>query len=109
MERTEFNERLGEIYKEIKDIEIDKHTMIETLYDDFFAIMRKWGIPEGVWSMGGGGRICNNFEWSFCCDAFIAHVSSGFELCLLFGKIEVPDDLKAYGEEPKKKSERKKK
>lgn len=65
----------------------------------FYGIMKKHGLRQGTWSKVGGGRRCNNFEWTMCLVLFLETFSSDRRLLDMFGD-KMPKELMAYGKKP---------
>lgn len=89
---------LGNIYKDILNIEVKVTDSFKSLLDKFYDVMRKWGIKQGIWNEFGG-RSINNPEWSMCWEVFKSHKILAFDLWLSMN--QPPKDLLAYGKKPK--------
>ena len=97
-EKSQFVSKLDKLYKELYGIKMNHNDTIESLVNQFYDIMRKYGIKQGTWT-GRGSRLVSNAEWNICWQVFLNNYQSSLNLaCLLH---EVPEDLLAYGEKPK--------
>ncbi len=92
-------ETLSLVYKDILAIKIEERTTIQKIADQFYEVMRKYGIKQGTWIENGLGRAVANPEWSFALDALHKIIFNKVPLFFLFHN--VPADLLAYGKQPK--------
>ena len=97
--RSIASKTLAAIFGEINAIKLDANTSFKSLQDQFFAIMRKYGIKQGNWSANGYGRAVATPEWSFATAAMHQRISSSLNMFFLLA--HVPTDLQAYGKRPK--------
>ena len=102
--KTEFVQNMGEVYREINSIPITPIDSLDSLINQFYAIMRKYGICQCEWTENG--RRGNNAEWCMCYCAFEQNLTS--KLTLLFLLSKPPKDLLAYGKEPQRNQKNKK-
>ncbi len=109
MENQEFIDKLSALAKDIIIFNSygNKHKELTRKQElnAFYKIMRKHGIKQGKWNRNGSGRICNNFEWTLCLEAFKSIREKNNVLGDLMNK--PPKDLLAYGEQQKKKINKK--
>lgn len=102
IEKGNFVDNLGEIYQDILDIKIDSKDSFQSMMNKFYDVMRKWKICQGTWSENG--RTCNNAEWNMCFAVFKQHKILAFDIWLALSN--PPEDLRAYGKEPKRTPEK---
>jgi len=93
-----FVENMEKIYCEIQSIQAKPTDTFQSLIDKFYSVMRKWGVCHGNWSENG--RTAVSAEWNMCFNVFWDNVVLGFRVWVLL--TTPPDDLLAYGEEPKR-------
>lgn len=82
--------RFRQLAKELVTLEVKDTDTIKQLWNKFYNLMRRYGIKEGE-KIKGGGRQCDAFEWTLCCDYFWARVSQGTQWKRLFNG--TPKDL----------------
>lgn len=101
IEKTDFTEKLGNLYRDISDIKFTESDSMESLLDKFYAVMSKWGICKNTWTEHGS--MCgNNPEWCICYMAFISLYQSNFDFKMLLNT--PPKHLLAYGSSPHDKT-----
>jgi hypothetical protein len=103
-DKSSFVNNMGEIYKDIKSIEIDANASLQSHVDKFYKVMRKWGICQGNWTEGGG-RSISTPEWCMCFMVFKDHFKAKFDFYFILST--PPKDLLAYGKRPSKKKSKK--
>jgi hypothetical protein len=91
--------KIGQIVREIHAIKITGDTTLNMVLKEFYDVMRKHGIKEGTWSENGR-TICNG-EWIVFRETLRSRWEMAFTMQSLVN--EVPEDLLAYGKEPKRK------
>jgi len=96
--KSKIAENLGDVYKDINQIEISEKDSFESLIQKFFSVMTKWNICQGEWTEGGG-RLMNNAEWNMCWIVFKSLIESKF-LWFEF-MMNPPEHLLAYDKKPK--------
>ena len=79
---------------EIIHITPDDDKTINDLWQEFYSIMRKYGIKQGTRSLDGVGIITSNYEWTMCVSLFIENTISYINFNSLLN--EVPKDLECY-------------
>ena len=84
----EFMHNVG---KDIIAIKAENDKTIGELWDEFFAVMRKYGIKQCT--KEGNGMLGDNYEWTMCVDLFISSISNTIHLENWFN---IPEDLKCY-------------
>ena len=91
--------KMREVAKDIlsynkKDRNMNHNQMMQK----FYLIMTKHGIKQGEWTEGGG-RLCNNPEWTMCLHLMRDSYAQNSLLADLFGD-KMPASLQAYGTKP---------
>ena len=66
----------------------------DNIWDEFYKIMRHYGIKKGRKSENGVGVVCNNFEWSMCEALFFSRVRDYMAMSDLLD--DCPEDLMHY-------------
>lgn len=97
IEKNELAQNLGDLYKDIHAIKINKTDSFNTLVKKFYLVMEKHGICQGTWSENG--RTFANPEWCMCWHTFKSNVESAFNIMYLLSS--PPKKLLAYGKKPK--------
>jgi hypothetical protein len=85
-------EFMSNVAKEIIDIKPDSEKTMSDLWNEFYDIMRKYGIKQGT-KTPQGGCLCNNSEWTMCVTLFLQCVTGSIQLDEWFN---VPEDLECY-------------
>jgi hypothetical protein len=98
--KSEFVKNLDEIYRDLLAIKIDANDSFKSSMDKFYDVMRKWGICQGTWTENGS-RFVNTAEWNMCFQVFKSNKILALDTWLILS--EPPEDLLAYGKEPKRK------
>jgi hypothetical protein len=99
-EKSDFANNLDEIYRDLLNIKIDANDSFKSSMDKFYEVMRKWGICQGTWSENG--RAICNAEWIMCYQVFKERKLLALNMFLMMA--EPPEDLIAYGQKPKEKT-----
>ena len=81
---------MRKLAKQIIDTKMPESTMTE-IKEMFFQLMRERGIKQGT-ETKGGGRICDNPEWTMAKEFFLENMKSQINFDLILNHI--PDDLK---------------
>ena len=85
---------LRAVAKRIIGIKFKGETTLDECLDEFYKIMRLYGIKQGTaWFENGEevGRTCDAAEWTICRRLFIDQVIGFFEMQNILS--EVPEDL----------------
>jgi len=51
---------LSEVFQDILSIDYGSDRTFKQQMDDFYEVVRKWGIKQGNWTKNGS-RICNTY------------------------------------------------
>ena len=92
MDNIEF---MRAVAKDIIKIKITPSTSYKKAKKEFYEIMIKHGIKEGIRSPDGNGRTVANFEWTMCKILFDSCFNSMVAMSGLFDK-DMPKELEAY-------------
>lgn len=86
---------IRKLAEDIIKIKFKKTDTLKDCLDEFYEIMRKYGIKEGMPSYNEEGkkvgRLVNNYEWTICKEMFINRVIEFFNWETLFS--DAPKDL----------------
>lgn len=85
---------MEKIAKEIIILKFKRTTTFDQALKQFYKIMRKHGIKQGIRSECGNGTIMSNFEWTICKELFLSQVQSYFIWESVLGT--TPKDLDHY-------------
>jgi hypothetical protein len=85
-------EFMNEISSDIIAIKPDNDKSISDLWNEFYDVMRKYGIKQGTKS--GNGILTNNFEWTMCVNLFVASITNSITLNQMME--DTPEDLRCY-------------
>ncbi len=100
---SELSKYLGEVYKDIIGIKVEKKDTIQTLLNRFYEVMTKHGICQGNWSENG--RTISTAEWNICWHTFKGHIQTKLMWVGLMS--QPPKHLLAYGQKPSEKKQTK--
>jgi hypothetical protein len=98
IQKTAETEYIGNLYEDIRAIEISGEDTLNGLLKKLHAVMGKHGICQGNWSEDGG-RSINNSEWVMCGHVFREFINMHLKLAHCFNKPDL-EQLLAYGEKP---------
>jgi len=103
IKKSEFIKKLGELYRDIYSIKIEKNESFESRMDKFHGVMRKWGICRGTQDENGSVSF-NSPEWCFCYNVFLGLLNSRHNMMGLL--LDTPKDLYVYSEESETKKQK---
>src|SRR5687768_3944523 len=104
MEKSDFAKQLGELFQDIRTINVTFNSTRQEQLNEFYKIMKKWGICQGTWTEGGGRSVAN-YEWTLCKDIFNSHVNSSYSILEIFDE-NIPEEILGYGKPPKTKTKK---
>jgi len=88
-----------EIAKEIIAISIIGNKTIKEIFDEFYTIMRKYNIKQGVFNETKTSRTITNPEWTLYEALFFNTIQSALVMNLEWGlsdeTLAIPEDLEA--------------
>lgn len=79
------------VAKDIINISLDSNKTISDYTNEFYNIMRKYGIKQGTKNPFGPGIIHDNYEWTMARSLFLDQLSLAIKLELLTN--DIPEDL----------------
>lgn len=85
---------MRDIAKEILNIEIVTNKKISEYVEEFYDIMRRYGIKQGSKDPEEAGTIGDNFEWTMSRTLFLEHMHMEILTYMLIHP--VPEDLEYY-------------
>src|SRR5574343_194073 len=92
IQQTEYTKHIGDVYKDINNIEINPEDSLNTIIERFYDVMSKWGICQGNWTENG--RTVNTPEWCICWNVFISKIDR--QLMFMGLMSTPPEHLLAY-------------
>ena len=87
-------EFMHNVAEEIIAIQTNRDKSIDDLWQEFYTIMRKYGIKQGIKNPEGNGILTSNYEWTMCVSLFIDQITNHIHFDNIFD--EVPEDLCYY-------------
>jgi hypothetical protein len=82
---------MGEVAKDLIEINVENKS-IGDLYNEFFNIMRKYGIKQNSKCENDNCVTGSNYEWTMAMTLFLDSIQSEMRMEFLLGSI-VPKDL----------------
>lgn len=92
MEHIQF---MNDVARDIILMKFKANDNIKDMYKQFYKIMKKYGIKQGM-KNENGGIVVNNYVWSMCENLFHSQCT---DHCVLFNALNsAPKEIRSYEE-----------